>query len=199
MNKKIPKPKLNNSKSAISLKKSGFQRNKDSITFSFEALKTNEYFNLNGTCQNWTNDLIKMLKDVSSHSANDLLQNKFKTYRVHNHKNAKPPCDIPNGIELKDFYQIRISSSKGGIHGVFYENIFYIVWLDPLHNMYPDDRYGGLRKITPPNTCCMDRETEIVKLKEELEKYKKDVKDYKEMAEYLEQELKNKEEIKNDD
>lgn len=34
-----------------------------------------------------------------------------------------------NSFELKDFYQIRLSTAKG-IHGVFYENVFYVMWLD---------------------------------------------------------------------
>ncbi len=33
-----------------------------------------------------------------------------------------------------------------------------MIWLDPLHNMYPDDRFGGLRKVKPASNCCKDRE-----------------------------------------
>lgn len=187
MNKKIPKPTLDNKKPFIDIQQDKhLRRGKKGVSFSFEALEFNEYFNLNGTCQNWTYDLMQMLKDVSTHTVDDLRQNKFKTFRVHNHINANPPCDIPQGIELKDFYQIRISKSKGGIHGVFYEDTFYVIWLDPLHNMYPDDRYGGLRKIVFPSTCCRERENEISNLKGQLENAKNDIKDYEELINDLE-------------
>lgn len=34
--------------------------------------------------------------------------------------------------------------------------------------MYPDDRYGGLRKVKPPSTCCMERDEKINELLDEL-------------------------------
>lgn len=116
-----------------------------------------------------------MMKSVSEIPQIDLMRNAYSTYRVHQHADAKPPCKVPIGIELKDFYQIRISTSKGGIHGVFYEDVFYIVWLDPLHNMYPNDRFGGLRKISPLSTCCKDRDEEITLLKQKNVDLEKDV------------------------
>lgn len=138
------------------------------IHFSFELLERNEYFNLDGTCQRWTSDLFDMLAAVSHKTVSELHSSSNTTFRVHDHRNAEPPCEIPQNIDLKDMYQIRISKSKGGIHGIFVENVFYIVWLDPLHNMYPDDRYGGLRKVKPPSTCCMERDEKINELLDEL-------------------------------
>lgn len=90
---------------------------------------------------------------------------------------------MPDGVELKDCYQIRISKSKGGIHGVFNENIFYVIWLDPLHNMYPDDRYGGLRKVKPGSTCCKDRDQIIDQLQESVNKLKEENEMYRETFE----------------
>ena len=34
------------------------------ILFSFEAVEKNEYFNLDGTCQNWAADLFETMKKV---------------------------------------------------------------------------------------------------------------------------------------
>lgn len=102
---------------------------------------------------------------------------------MHSHENATPPSKVPDGVELKDCYQIRISKSKGGIHGVFNGNIFYVIWLDPLHNMYPDDKYGGLRKIKPGSTCCKDRDKIIEQLRENIDKLKEENKIYQEMFE----------------
>ena len=116
-----------------------------------------------------------MLKNISGISKRDLLSGQYRTYRVHTHENAKPPCSLPSGVKLRDFYQMRISKSKGGIHGVFSENVFYVMWMDPLHNMYPDDRYGGLRTIHPPTTCCMERDAIINELKKENQSLKEEI------------------------
>ena len=155
------------------------------ISFSFEAFETTEYFNLDGTCINWTSELFNMLKEVSSIKKEELLNGSYANskYRVHSHENAIPPSKMPDGVELKDCYQIRISKSKGGIHGVFNENIFYVIWLDPLHNMYPDERYGGLRKVKPGSTCCKDREELIEELQECNSKLKEENKIYQELFE----------------
>lgn len=160
----------------------------DGILFSFEALERTEYFNLDGTCNNWHSDLLDMMKEISKHSNKELIDGKFRKYRIHNHEGANPPSPLPEGVELKDCYQIRISKSKGGIHGIFRENVFYVIWLDPLHNMYPDDRYGGLRKVKVPNTCCKDRDEEILELDEEILELKEQLKKLKEENE-LYQEL----------
>ena len=146
----------------------------DKITFSFSALEKTKYFNLDSTCSNWSSELFDMLKNISNYSKTDLISGRFRTYRVHNHEGASPPEPLPNNVALKDCYQIRISKSKGGIHGVFSENVFYIIWLDPLHNMYPDEKYGGLRIITPPTTCCMDREAIIEELINQNAKLRED-------------------------
>ena len=166
MSKKIPKASKGKNTSIISppIVKS----DSDKIVFSFDTLERTPYFNLDGTCANWSSDLFDMMKIVSSITKQDLISGKYRTYRVHNHEKANPPTDFPPGVSKNDCYQIRISKSKGGIHGIFVENVFYVIWLDPLHNMYPDDRYGGLRTITPPSTCCKERESEIDRLNEKL-------------------------------
>lgn len=167
MKNKIPKArKAQNSKNKI--KRQSLDLKQSGITFSFEILETTEYFNLDGTCINWTTELFGMLKEISSIKKENLLNGSYakSKYRVHSHENASPPSKLPEGVELKDCYQIRISKSKGGIHGVFYDNIFYVIWFDPLHNMYPDDKYGGLRKVKPGSTCCKDREEIIKQLQE---------------------------------
>lgn len=179
---RIPKPEKKSVSSGIVPKRPEFIPKKEGISFSFEALERTEYFDLDGTCQNWASDMLDMMKEVSKHGEKELISGQLRTYRVHNHEKAKPPSPLPDGVELKDCFQIRISTSKGGIHGVFRENIFYVIWLDPLHNMYPDDRFGGLRKTKPASTCCKDRDEEIIRLQQELEKAKNDAKIWEELA-----------------
>ena len=178
----IPKPRKQTVTSIPTAQKS-FQTSAHTVVFSFEAYDKTEYFNLDGTCQNWAAELVDMMQDVSTHTVVELTSGKYSKYRVHDHRKVqKCPSPLPNGVALKDMYQIRISKSKGGIHGVFRENIFYVIWLDPLHNMYPDDRFGGLRRIREASTCCKDRDDEILGLKEELEKAKNEAKEWEQLA-----------------
>ena len=174
MHNRIPKANMQSIKEKIV--KPDFIPTEEKLTFSFAALEKTSHFNIDVTCPNWSSELFEMLKNASNYSKNDLISGKLRTYRVHNHEKACPPDPLPEGVALKDCYQIRISKSKGGIHGVFNENVFYVIWLDPLHNMYPDDRYGGLKIIKPPTTCCMDRDEIIEDMKEQIMKLKEDCK-----------------------
>lgn len=170
-------PKANKvSDSGPNIKRQRLNHTPEAISFSFEALDRTEFFDLDGTCINWASELFDMLKNVSSIKKEELLSGYYakSTYRVHSHENANPPSKLPEGVELKDCYQIRISKSKGGIHGVFFDNIFYVIWLDPLHNMYPDENYGGLRKVKPGSTCCKDRDEIIEKLQLENQKLREE-------------------------
>ena len=121
--------------------------------------------------------MLEMCKDISKLTVKQLTSRTYRTYRFHSHEGANCPSPLPDGVELKDVYQMRISTSKGGIHGVLRENCFYVIWLDPLHNMYPDDRFGGLRRVRVASSCCKDRDEEILKLKEELQKAQKEIKE----------------------
>lgn len=178
---KIPRP--NKQETSLIPEPKRLHTTNDGIVFSFEALEKTEYFNLDGTCLNWSWDMLNMCKEASKLTAAQLRSGSYKTFRFHSHDGAKCPSPLPDGVELKDVYQMRISTSKGGIHGILRENCFYVIWLDPLHNMYPDDRFGGLRKVKAASTCCKDRDNEILRLQEELQKAQKDADDWRKIAE----------------
>lgn len=156
------------------------------VLFSFMSVDKNEYFNLDGTCQNWSADLFETMQMVSGITIDEITagtySGKHSPFRIHQHQDAQAPCKVPSDISLEDMWQIRISLSKGGIHGVFVENVFYVVWFDPLHNLYPDKNHGGLRKVIPPSTCCKDRDNEIIELKSKLEEVEKERDEYMEIA-----------------
>lgn len=42
-------------------------------------------------------------------------------------------------------FEVRIAKGYGRIHGIVWDKVFYVVWLDPAHNLYPNTRYGGIR------------------------------------------------------
>lgn len=151
-------------------------RNNEKLVFSFKFLDLeHEAFNLGGTCINWVNDLFNTLKEVSNITRKELTIDLISHYRSHVHDWSK--LDYHYGFG-KNFYeqvecrQIRIAKSKGGIHGFLIGNVFYIVWLDPHHNLYPDENYGGRKFFKPPETCCGYRDEELKKLREENERLK---------------------------
>jgi hypothetical protein len=48
--------------------------------------------------------------------------------------------------------------------------------------MYPDDKYGGLRKVRETSTCCKDRDEEILSLRKELEKAQNEAREWEQLA-----------------
>lgn len=147
------------------------------LLFSFEILEYNDYFNLNKTCERWGVDFINLLADLSKVTVKQFRCNpKFKsgTYRIHSHEDSRPPPSISfppkvKELGLKQFWQIALDKSSGRIHGILIDNVFYIIWLDPLHNLYPSKQYanGKHRKVTPPQKCCCDMyKAEIERLTE---------------------------------
>lgn len=175
--KKIPQAKVKK-ETRITPKNIEIENKNEKVLFSFEAVEKNEYFNLDGTCQNWAADLFDTMQKVSRIELKDIYAGKYSgrtsPFRIHRHENAKPPCKLPSNILLEDMWQIRISVSKGGIHGIFFDNVFYIIWFDPQHNLYPDKNHGGLKKVISPSTCCKDRDMEIKQLKEKNDRLQKD-------------------------
>lgn len=184
----IPKAQANKS-NRIPSPKQVYNPADQNVVFSFKAIEKNEYFNLDSTCPNWASELFETMKIVSDIKLKSIYAGDYSgnsTLRIHQHKNAHAPCSAPASLE--EMWQIRISKSKGGIHGVFSENVFYVIWFDPLHNLYPDENYGGLKKISPPKTCCMDRDEKITDLMNELDEAKREIKFWENYAKELEME-----------
>ncbi len=87
--------------------------------------------------------VLSRLKDVSQQKASDLRQSGGKSLRAHtidwsstsekdgfSHLNEQLQSVTP--------YQFQFSANEyGRIHGFFIENVFYAIWLDPGHELYP--------------------------------------------------------------
>ena len=162
---------------------------KERLSFSFCFFdRTREEFNCGGAESSWFIGLMDRLRDLSQ-----LTISQFKDpatqerLRIHNHswelvqdKLNLSEQWINQYAEDGRFYQISISKAKGRIHGFMIENTFFIVWLDPDHNLYPMKRHGGLKIFEPAKS-----EVEILeeRLKECEEKYSRLEKEF---YEYLE-------------
>ena len=49
---------------------------------------------------------------------------------------------MPDGEEQREYWQFRINKSRGRIIGFLIDRVFYIVWLDPHHNLTNSEGYG---------------------------------------------------------
>lgn len=85
---------------------------------------------------------IQRLKDLSSFTVFELQTNRSKSLRFHDvdwNDTSESGFGLPNEAQLFDRpWQFEISANEHGrVHGFFIRNVFYIVWLDPNHDLYP--------------------------------------------------------------
>jgi hypothetical protein len=117
------------------------------IAFNFKYLcrKSNEKFNYEQCDSNYFFKLLERLKAISLMNIKDLrfiIQTNPDSIRFHR-------LEFRTDMRLKEktfglgddkddeAYQFEISAKKHGrIHGFLIENIFFIVWLDPKHELY---------------------------------------------------------------
>ena len=127
------------------------------VMFSFNFLDVDhEAFNCGGTDPGWFLHLLENLREICKLNRNEFVVQQRNHYDVHHHNWAKTeycynlPGDLLEQLEEDQCLQFRLSSSGGRVHGFMIRNTFYVVWLDPQHNMNPDERFGGLKFFDKP-------------------------------------------------
>ncbi|MBE9185648.1 hypothetical protein IQ270_13315 [Microcoleus sp. LEGE 07076] len=115
----------------------------EGVSFSFRYYQEDkDKFSIGGRDAKYLASLLRRLRDLSQLNDREIINNQSKSLRCHGivWKNTTEPngFGIPNEAELVNVpYQFQISANEyGRVHGFFSENIFYIVWLDPDHNLY---------------------------------------------------------------
>ncbi len=114
-----------------------------SLGFSFKYLQThNKKFSIRDRDGNYLATFLERLRDLSTLTVQEVKMNRSQALRCHPIKwreTTEPNgFGIPNEKELVTIpYQFSLSTNEHGrVHGFFIENMFYIVWLDPDHNLY---------------------------------------------------------------
>lgn len=127
------------------------------LSFSFRYCTQQDYFGIGGQDATWFASLQDRLKDMSGKTGaiiEDMIER--DTYRLHPiNWNAKAcpisiddlisvPKIIKDNIEDDFFWQFQLSKGTGRVIGFFSEDtsVFYIVLLDPKHNLQPSRDYG---------------------------------------------------------
>ena len=113
------------------------------ISFSFKYYQDmHDKFSCNDKATVYWLTLLSRLKALSGLSAQELLANRSRALRFHPIKwedTSENRFGLPSEEQLVDIpYQFSLSSNEHGrVHGFFIDEIFYVVWLDPDHLLYP--------------------------------------------------------------
>ena len=159
------------------------------FSFSFACFdRTHELFNLGGKSEDatvggaWFIDLLDCLKSISGMTFDEARASKHELHPVRwNQTDVKRP----ESSDQCEYWQFRISKSKGRVVAILIGNVFYVVWLDPHHNLHDSEGYGGVNKYYAGKSEYEMQEERIGALKARCE--------------YLEGELKAAEELLTDE
>jgi len=146
---KIPKPEINKTKLPFENEKP----KKLEWLFSFKYFRQIKNFGLNKSDSNWFVSLLERFNELSKididtlhkdHKTKNNLRNHLIDWEAKNIPISRNDCNwidkdiIENEIEYP-FVQFQVSKALGRIVGFWDINIFYIVLLDPLHNLQPSE------------------------------------------------------------
>lgn len=134
------------------------QQKDEKIKVTFENLDLkNDLFNLGkNLSESWLTSFMDAMKQLTNITRSELAsnQNYIKQFKPHGYKfkrnchkcgdNCKLISEQVEGIQL------RVNKGYGRIHGYFIDNIYYVVHIDPYHNMSDCVGYPKHKKVVPP-------------------------------------------------
>lgn len=87
--------------------------------------------------------LLERLKAVSDLTVSEFRSNRDKALRAHTHdwsRTSRPKGyeHLTQQLQECEPWQFCLSANEHGrVHGILIDEVFYIVWLDPTHALYP--------------------------------------------------------------
>lgn len=110
------------------------------VSFNFRFLIDCEKFRFSNVEKSYFLTLMQRFSDLSSSNRLELVTNRSPGLRCHTidwNDVTEDSFGIKNEEICNDAYQIALTSNKHGrVHGFFIEDVFYVRWLDPEHNLY---------------------------------------------------------------
>lgn len=144
-----------------------------SFSFSFACFdRSHELFNLGSNKRGeavsggWFISLLDCLKSMNNM---DITSMKASLHDLHPIDWSQTNVTAPDGSEQIEYWQFRINKSKGRVIGFSIDGVFYIVWLDPYHNLTNSEGYGKEIYYKPGPSDYEKLEEEYKRLKEENE------------------------------
>lgn len=143
----LPAVDQNKAKNSTKLPFNGSVVQEKGFSFSFACFdRTHVLFNLGDKSQNngvvsgsWFLDLLDCLKSINGMTVHEACRSLHDLHRV---DWKKANTSVPAGSEQAEYWQFRINKSKGRVIGILLEGVFYVVWLDPHHNLTDSPHYG---------------------------------------------------------
>lgn len=170
--------------------------NLEKLIFSFRLFdRENEAFNLGEVCRvsdRWHLSFLDVLKEISNITRNELfsLRQHYDAHQNDWNKLKVEHTFSTDFLQQVECMQFRISKSKGRVHGFIIGNIFYIVWLDPHHNMIPADKYGGIKFYERPEACHELLNKKIIELEFENKDLKANIDEVEQVGKiYIEENI----------
>ena len=178
---KLPNPKCTEAKPEI-FPNNGIPAESNNLTFSFACFdRSHVLFNLGGDAEDktvggaWFLDLLDCLKSVSNKKIPEI---KASLHNLHPINWSKTNASAPDGDEQHEYWQFRINKSKGRVVGFIVRGIehsvFYIVWLDPHHNLTDSEGYSGKVWFKRPVSESELRQLELDSLRQKYAELQKD-------------------------
>jgi hypothetical protein len=112
------------------------------ITFSYSYYTSTSKFGVSDCTAQWFESLLERLRALSSLSPQEVFSSRSPALRAHPiefSRTSEPQGFVHLNHRLRSYepYQFQLSKERGRVHGFFIDLIFYIVWLDPHHLLYP--------------------------------------------------------------
>lgn len=140
-----------------------------------------EHFFVHGLDSKFYRQLFDCLHRLSKHQESEIRQQKAPDLNPKfinwDHKfitESSFPGSISREI-CSHAFEVRITKNAGRIHGFIWGNVYYVVWFDPCHNLFPGAEGNKTKGITSPADYIKIKplSNEFVnKLTEEIEKLK---------------------------
>lgn len=182
----LPKISSPPGETKITLPYNGNAVTEKSFSFSFSCFnRTHELFNLGGTTDDgtvggaWFLDFLDCLKSVSNLTCAELRQS--HTHDLHQIDWAKTNTNAPPSNQQCDYWQFRVSKSKGRVIGTIIDNVFYIVYLDAHHNLTDSEGYGKAEYYAVPLSVYEQQEQKIASCEAEIQHLREENKAYEEI------------------
>ena len=142
------------------------------FSFSFSCFdRTHGLFNLGDDRHggvvggDWFVALLDCLKSVSGKTMPELKSSLHDLHPVDwEHANASPP----GNSEQYQYWQFRIDKSNGRVIGIIIDGVFYVVWLDPHHNLTDSVGYEKAYWHSPALSPYEKQEQRIAALEKEV-------------------------------
>lgn len=128
----------------------------------------------------WFIDLLDCLREVSATPISDLRKDSHDLHPVNwssDNINARKPAEH----EQLEYWQFRLNKGNGRVIGAKIGCFFYIVWLDPHHNLIDSEGYGKARYYYRPKTEYEKLSEECDSLRDENNHLKQQVCEYEEL------------------